>query len=955
MDRPSQRSTPLDPTTPDEPDPASPDPEEPNEGASGEAPPDSATSDGAVPDASLRDGAVPDGATPDGATPDGATPDGATPDGATPDGATPDSSTQTEPAQTDATQTEPARTDAALSGAALVGPPEGESPAGDVPTGTASGDGDDQPAEEASGGGTSADQAAQLPAGVGTGADSAAESEEAVGGGAAFEAEPVQQVGAEADVAIRAEPVDGEGDGHSEMVGDGKRVGGGDADGTGDAGSSSTGDADSAGDAHSAEDADRDGDVDADGAARDEGGVAVRDRSDGESFAPPHDVQVIALALVEAATEDAARVSPAPTAPTSDLAPDPAPVVPPFPMPLPPGSSPRETAASARAVVVQRARDLRAWWTGVGPDGERAADGAATATRNRRIGIGAAAAVVVLLVVYAITAAVHGDVVPKGTTVAGAEVGGQSTAEAAETLAGALAEPAAKPVELVAGEASTTLDPIAAGLAVDVPATADSLTGFSLSPARVWRHLFGAGPAAPVLEVDDEAFAATIGGLEDSMAVAAVDGAVAFAGVTPTATPAQNGTRIDPRAAARAITSAWLVVDGPVELPTLTVPPEITQEETDAALAEAEKIVSGPVAVSVGGQQAQLPPKVLAAAASFVVKDGGLAARFDGATLTRAIVERTDNLLTMADGAQYDFASGRPKVIGGELGTTLADGPTRTAIRTAALGDERTATLKVVHQTPENSTQALRAMGVEEVVAEFSTPLTSDYVRTQNLIRGAEMITGDLIRPGETFSLVSALSPITLANGYVASGMIIGGQHIDGVGGGLSQMATTTYSAAMIAGFEDVEHHPHSYWFERYPAGREATIAVGSKDMKVRNNTPYGAVLQSWVADNQLHVRIWSTKFLKNTWTDGEKRNIVPPGVVTSTDAGCLPYPGGEPGFTITVDRLVERISDGKVVIEQSYTTTYRPDHGLACVTPEPPEPPEPDNDTAPTPPGPDG
>jgi vancomycin resistance protein YoaR len=355
-------------------------------------------------------------------------------------------------------------------------------------------------------------------------------------------------------------------------------------------------------------------------------------------------------------------------------------------------------------------------------------------------------------------------------------------------------------------------------------------------------------------------------------------------------------------------------------------------------------------------RQSQVPPEVLASAASFFEKDGELALRFDGATLTRAIVERTDNLLTAAEGAQFSFASGRPEVVGGQLGTSLDDKQTRAKIRAAALGDERTATLEVVQQTPENSTQALRAMGVEEVVAEFSTPLTSDYVRTRNLIRGAEMITGDLIRPGETYSLVSALSPITLANGYVSSGMIIGGQHIDGVGGGLSQMATTTYNAAMIAGFEDVEHHPHSYWFERYPAGREATIAVGSKDMKVRNNTPYGAVMQSWVADGRLHVRIWSTKHLKNTWTDGPKRNIVPAGRVTSSGAGCASYPGGQPGFTITVDRRVERVDDGEVVIERSYTTTYRPDHAMSCVAPAPPPaPPAPGGDTAPEPPGPDG
>ncbi|MBE1876804.1 VanW family protein [Myceligenerans pegani] len=895
MDRPSPRSTTLDPT-PQEPEPASPDPEEADEAA----PDDEASSPGPSAEEASRNEATADETAPVESSASVEAPAAETPAAPLPSDGAPDGSGTTPEMLGD-----------------------------DVP-------GDEVPGDEAP---TAEPSESRAP-------DRARRTD------AEDRPEPSESDGPETTV-----PHPG-----PEVPADAATVGG--PDGRDDAGADPADDdpADPADDVDPADaglagDADDAADADVD---------LVDDGKSETAFAAPIDVQVIALALVEAATEDAARVSPAPTAPATDPAPpsdpaaEPAPVpdgdVPPFPMPAPPASPARDLYGSARTAVVRRAHDLRGWWTGAGPDGEPAGH-ARTATRNRRIGIGAVAAVVVLFAVYAIVAVAHADVVPKGTTVAGAEVGGQSTAEAAATLAGALAELAAKPLELVAGEASTTLDPVAAGLAVDVQATADSLTGFSLSPARMWRHLFGAGPAVPVLDVDDDVFASAVGGLEDSMAVDPVDGAVEFAGIEPASTPARDGTRIDPGAAGRAITSAWLVADGPVELPTRAVPPEITREETEAAVAQAEQIVSGPVEVKVGGQSAQLPPKVLAAAVSFVEKDGALAPRFDGATLTQAIVERTDDLLTAAEGAQFGFASGRPEVVGGELGTTLADKPTRAAIRAAALGDDRTATLEVVRQTPENSTQALRAMGVEEVVAEFSTPLTSDYVRTQNLIRGAEMITGDLIRPGETFSLVSALSPITLANGYVASGMIIGGQHIDGVGGGLSQMATTTYNAAMIAGFEDVEHHPHSYWFERYPAGREATIAVGSKDMKVRNNTPYGAVLQSWVADNQLHVRIWSTKHLRNTWTDGEKRNIVPAGVVNSTDPGCVAYAGGQPGFTITVDRKVERISDGKVVIERSYTTTYRPDHALACVAPPPPDPPENPggDDTAPTPPGPEG
>jgi hypothetical protein len=68
------------------------------------------------------------------------------------------------------------------------------------------------------------------------------------------------------------------------------------------------------------------------------------------------------------------------------------------------------------------------------------------------------------------------------------------------------------------------------------------------------------------------------------------------------------------------------------------------------------------------------------------------------------------------------------------------------------------------------------------------------------------------------------------------------------MGGGLSQLSTTTFNAAYEAGMEDVEHRPHSEWFSRYPAGREATIYTGVLDMRWKNTAPTGVLVQAWVA-----------------------------------------------------------------------------------------------------------
>ncbi|WP_245993206.1 VanW family protein [Xylanimonas allomyrinae] len=483
--------------------------------------------------------------------------------------------------------------------------------------------------------------------------------------------------------------------------------------------------------------------------------------------------------------------------------------------------------------------------------------------------------VVVLAGLYAGAQWVYADKVPTGTHVAGVDLGGLSHDEAVDQLDAALVTRAKEPVQITAGDAQTTVDPAAAGLALDAEATVSRITGFSLSPLRLWAHLTGGDDASPVVTVDKGKLDEAVAGLVDALATEPVDGTVAFSDGQAVATPAQAGTRVDPQVAAATLRTRWLMDPGPYDLPTEAVAPEITQEETDAALAQAQKIVSAPVVVAVGDQHPELPVDALASVASFTPQDGALQPAFDGEKLVAAVVARTTHLLTEPDDAHFEFQGGRPVVVGGAPGTTLDPATLATAVQTAALGDDRTAPVDLVQRDPQQSREALEKLGVTEVVSSFSTPLTSEPIRTQNLRRGAELLTGHLIEPGETFSLLNALSPITVANGYKSAGVISNGVHTEGVGGGLSQMATTTYNAGYFAGFEDVEHRPHSVSFTRYPAGREATIAVGSLDMRFKNNSPYGAVMQAWVDGGQLHVQIWSTKYFQVETSASGKTNVV--------------------------------------------------------------------------------
>src|SRR5690606_20461206 len=130
------------------------------------------------------------------------------------------------------------------------------------------------------------------------------------------------------------------------------------------------------------------------------------------------------------------------------------------------------------------------------------------------------------------------DQVAASTTVAGIDIGGMSRTDAVEALEDGLPEVMARPLEVKAGEKTGTVDPVAAGLAVDVPATVDELTGFDLAPMHLWDAAFGGGEADPVVTVDAQALSAEVELLAETLAVPPVDGTVVFADGEAYATPA---------------------------------------------------------------------------------------------------------------------------------------------------------------------------------------------------------------------------------------------------------------------------------------------------------------------------------------------------------------------------------------------------------------------------------
>uniref|UniRef100_A0A7C5Z1J5 Vanomycin resistance protein VanB n=1 Tax=Caldicellulosiruptor owensensis TaxID=55205 RepID=A0A7C5Z1J5_9FIRM len=147
---------------------------------------------------------------------------------------------------------------------------------------------------------------------------------------------------------------------------------------------------------------------------------------------------------------------------------------------------------------------------------------------------------------------------------------------------------------------------------------------------------------------------------------------------------------------------------------------------------------------------------------------------------------------------------------------------------------------------------------VKEIIGSFTTKFDSSNVaRSENIRVAAQKINGKLLMPGEIFSLSNAIGPVTVENGFKIAKVIVNNEFVDGVGGGLCQIATTLYNAVLMAQLKVVERVPHSALISYVPPGRDATIASGSIDFKFKNTTDAPIYVESYTSKNTVTVNLY--------------------------------------------------------------------------------------------------
>jgi len=150
---------------------------------------------------------------------------------------------------------------------------------------------------------------------------------------------------------------------------------------------------------------------------------------------------------------------------------------------------------------------------------------------------------------------------------------------------------------------------------------------------------------------------------------------------------------------------------------------------------------------------------------------------------------------------------------------------------------------------------------LEEIHALQSEYVTyfdnSAWNRSHNISLASAAINGTLLKPGETFSLNRCLGPRLAERGYLLAPVFIDNQLAQDIGGGVCQVATTLYNAALLADLTILERYPHPSPVTYVPIGRDATIAGDYLDLKFINNLDMTIYISSTVESGKLLTRIF--------------------------------------------------------------------------------------------------
>ena len=193
----------------------------------------------------------------------------------------------------------------------------------------------------------------------------------------------------------------------------------------------------------------------------------------------------------------------------------------------------------------------------------------------------------------------------------------------------------------------------------------------------------------------------------------------------------------------------------------------------------------------------------------------------------------------------------------GTLGVNVSESALNAAIASA----NRHETVQCTLTQPDYTAAEYKALLFRDVLGQCTTDFNpGNKGRTTNVLLATDFCNGVILMPGQVFSYNDSVGPRTYERGFKDATVYVGNSAEDGVGGGICQVSSTIYYAALRADLKIVERYAHSRMVTYVPLGEDATVAWGSKDFKFENNTPFPMKVVTSHKTNNLTVKLYGTQ-----------------------------------------------------------------------------------------------
>lgn len=377
-----------------------------------------------------------------------------------------------------------------------------------------------------------------------------------------------------------------------------------------------------------------------------------------------------------------------------------------------------------------------------------------------------------------------------------------------------------------------------------------------------------------------------------------------------------------------------------VVIPTETVETQLGNDALARLEENAEKLIGNKLTLKLDDNNIELSDKELIAFMSTEKKGE----RWNYKKISEYVELISNQLNKDPKDAKFEFSEGKVKEFSpGKDGVIVNAEATIDNLQNGMdklLGPEsksETVEIVVTRTPPEVTTEEVNKYGINERIGRGESFYAHSIPnRIYNVALASSRVNSALIPPGEDVSFNKMVGEVSGVTGYRQAYIIEKGRTVLGDGGGLCQVSTTMFRAAMAAGLPILERWGHSYRVSYYELnskpGVDATVIAPSKDFRFRNDTPGHILIQTINDPKSLHlvIEIYGTSDGRvATITEPKVWNITPPLPTVYQDDPSLPSDtmkqvdwaasGAQTSFEYKVVR------NGETLQEKTFSTTYRP------------------------------